>query len=227
MKNPKTVLAASLQYDLLAYRHDQLYLPGALWLLFVIIFAFFRSPGFEFDVAGAYFGIVVPLIAGVLAASAVLTDPALELHFSSPRPAWFILAERLGLILVASGVTALAFQGFVMLNGMDLSPFGSFFNLQLDWLVPSLALMSLAASVSFGFKQSTPGALFTGLIWLVQVLLREWFLATPAARYFFLFTGVRAPDSPSLAANMIVLVAISAGLTILSIALIRKTERYL
>ena len=227
MKNPGVFLTASIQYNLLAFRHDQLWLPGAIWLLVVIMFFFFQSEMYTMDVAGGYLGAVIPLIAGVLSASVVLGDPALELQLSTPRSRLAILFERLGVILATSAVTALSFQAFLAIVGVDMSTFGSFLTLQLDWLVPSLALIGLSCALGFTFGQPTPGSLISGLLWIVQLILRDWFVTSPVARYFFLFTGVRDPQSPYLAANLACLAGIAIILFLLTSYLFRKTERYL
>jgi hypothetical protein len=227
MKKSILIFRNSLRYNLLVYRLDQFWLPGGLWILFVIIFFFFGKEQYSFAISGGYFGILIPLIAGILASSAVLGDPALELQFVSPRPTWTILFERLGLILGSTAGTAFAFEGFMVLVGMDRTGFGNFWSLQLDWLIPSLALMSFSTVIGLAFRQASTGALFTGGLWLIQVLLRDWFMADRVGRYFFLFTGVRNPTSPYLAANWACLAGITILFFYISAIQLKKTEHYL
>ncbi|RPJ47838.1 MAG: hypothetical protein EHM21_07970, partial [Chloroflexi bacterium] len=133
----------ALRYNLLTYRFDQLYLPAAFWVLFTIICLFRMQPEYLLDMAQAYLGAVVPLIAGIMGAYAILDDPALELRFAAPARAERFLLERLGLILTVQAFCALTFQVFVLALGADLSSLGTIFQVQLAWLVPALSLMTL------------------------------------------------------------------------------------
>ncbi len=99
MNNKTFSLRDSLRYMLMTYRLDMLWLPAAFWALFLIISWMIRDTQSGFPVCVAYLGAALPLIGGILAAYAVLDDPALELQFATPRPAWLMLLERLGMIL--------------------------------------------------------------------------------------------------------------------------------
>ena len=92
----------SIRYLLSTYRLDQLYLPAAFWALFAIVSLFQLEPDHLLDMARSYLGAVVPLTGGIMAAYAILDDPALELRFSTPARAARMLIERLGLILVGA-----------------------------------------------------------------------------------------------------------------------------
>lgn len=216
-----------LRYSLLTYRMDQLWLPAAFWALFAIVIGFLKADRDVFNLAAAFLGITLPLIGGVLAAYAVLEDPALELHFATPRPTRRILLERLGVILGVIVAAALSFQVFLAIVGIDLSGLGGPAARQLAWLIPSLAMIALGSASAFALAQSIAGALSTGLVWLVQVLARNWFLQDAWARYVFLFMGVRAPNHPNLLANQLCLAGLSLLLLWVAWSLFKKQERYL
>src|SRR5512141_1093043 len=84
----------SLRYTLLTSRLDQLWFPLAFWVLFVFI-GIIRGPEYILDTSRAYLGTVIPLIGGIMAAYAVLDDPALELRFATPVSAGQTMLERL------------------------------------------------------------------------------------------------------------------------------------
>lgn len=150
-------------YTLLTLRLDLLWLPGALWVLFALITWLKRADAQVFEVAGGFFGFALPLIAGILASSAVLDNPALELHFATPRPAWRVLLERQALILALIVVAALTFQIYLLALNVDVSRLGSPISRQLAWLLPTLALMGLGCLGAFLLKQSMGGAMLVGV----------------------------------------------------------------
>ena len=216
----------SLRYSLLTYRLDQLWFPLAFWVLFVII-GIIRGPEYILDTTRAYLGTVIPLIGGILAAYAILDDPALELRFATPISAAQTLFERLGLLFVIQLLCALSFQVFALTMRADFSMFGSWAGLQLTWLVPTLSLMAVGALGSLSFTQSMAGALLTGLVWLVQIIARGWFAGQKVGQYFLVFMGALMTDHPALRANQLALCLSAIAFFILSWLLFRRQERYI
>ena len=216
----------SLRYTFSTYRLDQLYLPAALWALFAIICLFRMEAGHLFDMARAYLGAVVPLIGGIMAAYAILDDPALELRFAAPARAERFLIERLGLILTIQALCALAFQVFVLVLGADLSLLGNAFAVQLAWLIPTLSLMALGCAGSLLAAQTMTGAFLVGITWLLELLARGW-LAHNAGQYVLVFMGALMSDHPSLIANQITLSVLTAVLLFSAWRLLRCQERYI
>jgi hypothetical protein len=215
----------SLRYTLLTYRLDQLWLPAAFWALFAIISLFRNRPNDVLDMARAYLGTVVPLVSGILAAYAVLDDPALELRFATPTRAERLLFERLGLIFIVQVSCALGFQFLTLALGADFAALGTWIDLQLAWLVPTLSLMALGCAASLLGRQPTSGVFVAGLIWLIELLARGW-LARNAGKYIIIFMGSLMPDHPALIANRVCLLALSVGLLAAAWALLRRQERY-
>jgi hypothetical protein len=216
-----------LRYTLLTYRLDHLWLPAGIWALFILLILFLPNNALKGNIAGAFLGGALPLLSGILAAYAVLDDPALELQFSSPRPAWRTLFERLGMILAIVVLFAISFQVCMAVIGNDLSNLGSLALRQLAWVVPSLALMALGSAGAFALAQPTGGAMLTSLIWLIELLLRGWFVSNAWARYFFIYMGMYAPQNPYLIASHASLLALSFLLLAGSWALLKNQERYL
>ena len=217
-----------LRYHLRIYQREHLWLPAGLWALFAILVAVMRgSGGRDYQSATAFLCYVLPLMAGVLASSAVVDDTALELQLAAPRAPWHTLLERLALLLGLVALAALAFQLYLAAMGVDLSALGNAFARQLVWLLPSLALMGLGSLAALAFVEGTAGALFAGLVWLMQLLLREWFVASPWACYGFLFMRARYPSNPYLTANELCLLGLAALLLLAAAVALEREERYL
>lgn len=215
-------------YSLLTYRLDQVWFPAGLWALFIIIILLMRENGEQaLNSARAYLGAVLPLTAGIMAAYAVLDDPALELRFTTPIPAWKTLAERLAMTLAITAVGALLYQLVLLPVGISLAAFGNLWAVQLLWLVPVLALMALGCLASLSFAHNTGGAMIVALVWLLQLLFRDWFILHRWARYLLVFLAMLRPDHPDLILNQLVLVLLAALFILFAQALFKKQERYL
>jgi hypothetical protein len=216
----------SLQYTLLTSRFSQVWLPFAGWALFIII-CFIRGPEYLFDTSRAYLGAVIPLAGGIMAAYAVLDDPALELRFATPIPAAQTLLERLGPTFLIQVFFALTYQAYALLGGADFSPLGGWWGVQLAWLTPTLALMAFGCLTALAAAQPNTGALLTGMVWLVQLVARSWFAANDIGKYLLVFMGALMPDHPDLQANQVVLLAASALLLLISWLWLHRQERYI
>jgi len=215
----KALAIAPLGYHLRIYRREHLALPAGLWALFALMVVFMRDNAQQtYDMANAFLGFVLPLMAGILAASAIVDDTALELQLAAPRAPWRTLVERLTLLTGIVALAAVAFQLYLA---------GNLAARQLTWLLPSLALMGLSSLASLALVQGTGGALLVGLIWLMQILLRGWFVASPWARYLFLFMRARYATNPSLAANELCLLGLAVALVAAAGWLLKREERYL
>lgn len=215
----------SLRYSLLTYRLDQLWLPAAFWALFVILSLLLRDKAL--NIARVYLGCVTPLFGGIMAAYAVLDDPALELRFATPIRAGQTLLERLGLILVVQAVCAVGFQLFALALGVDFSILGNWFAVQLAWLVPGLTLMALGTAGSLLAAQTMTGAFLVGIVWLVEVIARGWFAYNNVGRYFIVFMGALMPDHPVLHANQMTLLALSVMFFFAAWLLLQRQERFI
>jgi hypothetical protein len=214
----------SLRYSLLTDRLDQLWLPAAFWALFAIMSLLL--PEKAQNLARAYLGCVVPLIGGIMSAYAVLDDPALELRFATPIRSERTLLERLGLILTVQAACAVGFQLFALALGVDFLILGNWPDVQLAWLVPTLALVALGSSGSLLAAQTMTGAFLTGIVWLVELVARGW-MARNNWKYVLIFVGALMPDHPDRVANQAILLALSVLLFVAAWALLRRQERYI
>lgn len=216
---------ASLKYSWLTYRRDQLWFPLALLALFVAFLFLLHQPAIRFSLARGYLGFIVPLVGGILAASAVLDDPALELRFATPVRAEETLLTRVGLILIVQAACALGFQFLLFVLKVDLSPLGGFLGVLRIWFLPTLALAALGTAGSLAGAQNVVGACLVGTVWFVELMMKGWFERN--AKYAFLFLGVLLPGHPALAWNQGVLLAAAILLLLFSWVLLHRQERFL
>lgn len=216
----------SLRYTLLTSRFDQLWFPFAFWALFLVI-AIIRGQEYILDTTRAYLGAGIPLVGGIMAAYAVLEDPSLELRFATPITAAQTLLERLVPTFIVQTCFALTYQLFALALNIDISMFGNSGNLQLIWLVPTLSLMALGYISALAAAQPTTGALFTGMIWIVQLVARGWFARNNIGQYFLVFMSPLMPDHPALRANQVTLLILSIAFFLLGWRLFHRQERYI
>lgn len=217
----------TLRYAVFSRRADQYWFPAAFLALFLIMLVILRGSVNAFTAAQAYLAAIIPMLAGILSAYAVLDDPALELMFATPRPSWRLLLERLAPIFLISLLTALGFQGAAAGLQVDLSGLGHFIVTQLIWFCPTAALMGLGSLLAFVLAAPTGGALAVGGVWIAQVILRSWFLTHPLARHVYLFYSIHVPEDPFLPVNQLSLVGLGAFCLIAACWLLDRQERYI
>jgi hypothetical protein len=218
-------LRSALRYSWLTCRREPLWFPLAFLALFAVATLLLGRPAVRLSLARGYLGFIVPLVGGILAAYAVLDDPALELRFSTPVSPAGTLLGRVGWGLLFEAACAFGFQVFAWTLQIDLGPLGGFLAVQRIWLVPTLALAALGIAGSLAGAQNVVGASLVGTVWLVELLMKGWFQAN--ARYGFLFLGVFVPGDPALALNQAALLASALVLFTLSWMLLHRPERFL
>ena len=217
----------SLRYTLLTSRFDQLWFPLAFWILFLIV-GVLRGQAYIMDTTRAYLGSVIPLVGSIMAAYAVLEDPALELRFATPILAVQTLLERLTPTFFVQAFFALTYQAFALGMHADFfSIFSNWVDVQLAWMVPLLSLMSLGCFVALAAAQATTGAVLTGMVWIVELVARGWFAGNDFGQYFLVFMSSLMLDHPALRANQVTLTILSFTLLFASWALLRQQERYI
>ena len=222
-----TEMKGFVKYSSRMHQASQIWLPGMLTVLMMIVIGLFSKFLKPVEVSSAFTGVVLPLIGGIMAAYSTLDDPSLELQFSTPRSALAILLNRFLLVLVVLSVCSLAFQLFIHWIGVDVSSFGSVWQRQLNWIIPCLACTSLGFFAAFSAAQCNTGGIAVGLVWILQVIAREWFLNTPVARQLFLFAGALYPTAPTVHSSQVVLLITSILLLAASWRLLHQQERYI
>jgi hypothetical protein len=216
----------SLRYLLLTSRFDQLWFPLAFWVLFIVI-GILRGQAYILDTSRSYLGAVIPLIGGIMAAYAVLDDPSIELRFATPISAAQTLLERLVPIFLIQVCSVITYQLFAHLLKVDFSMFGTWADVQLIWLVPTLSLMALGCLSAIAAAQTTTGALLAGMVWMVELVARGWFAGNRIGQYFLIFMSPLMPDHPALRANQLALFILSITLFLLGWRLFHHQERFI
>jgi hypothetical protein len=218
----------SLRYTLLTTRFDQIWFPLSLFVLFIII-GVMRGSYFVGDTARAYLGGAVPLVGGIMAAYAILEDPALELRFATPISAAQTLLERLVPTFVIQAVLSLLYIFFaIVIMGSDYTQaVSSLWVVMMMWFTPLTAMMAIGSLVSLLAARSVTGATVAGLVWLVQIVARAWFAGNPIGQYLLVFMAPLIPDHPALYANQMVLLALSLIFFIIDWRIFHRQERYI
>lgn len=216
----------SLKYTLLTYRLDQLWFPIAFWMLFVIVILIISEPSQSADMSLAYLGTAVPLIGGVMAAYAILDDPALELRFATPIRAAQIIIERTLMIFFIQAVCAFSFYIFAKSINVDFSSIGTVLDVHLAWMIPTITLIALGTFGSIVGAQTMIGAFFVGIVWIIQIIIRDG-MAINNWKYFYILMGITNPEHPDLHANQLALLGLSLIFFLFSWILLHRQERYI
>jgi hypothetical protein len=217
----------SLRYIFLTSSFIQLWLPLGFWLLFMAI-GVIRGAEYMVDTTRAYLGAVVPLVGGIMAAYAVIEDPALELRFATPISSAQTMLERLVPTALIQVFFALTYQLFALAFHTDFSSvFPTFGQYQLMWIIPTISLMGLGCFAALAFAQAYAGALMVGLVWIVELVARSWFAGNRIGQYFLVFTTPFMQDHPALRINQISLCVLSYIFIQVSWMLLQKQERYI
>ncbi len=219
-------MSATLRYQFIV-RREQFWLPSGLVGLFGAIVAILGGDPYQVRVAAGFLGFVLPLTGGMLAASAFVEDPTLELQLAAPRAPWLALAEYLAVIVAVMAACSLIFQAWLAALGVDVASYGSVLTRQLIWLVPTVALVALASAIAALTAQGTLAALTVGGVWLFEVLGHGWLASGEVGRKLLIFIGSIDPKGVDLWLSYACLFALSAALLVLSGWLLRQTERYL
>lgn len=218
----------SMKTLLYGFDKEQFLLPFGFWALFFLLSVLFFEDERSVNAAGGFLGYLLPLLMGILAAYTLLSDPILELRFSTSRSSSRLLVERVLLLFGFLALLALSFQGAVGLVGIDLGKYGNFFQIQLIWLIPCAFAISIGSMGSLLACNPITGAGIAGGVWILQILMRGWFSQNELGQYVFLFQGMmRAPGSAELVRNQISLAIITIVFLAASGLLLKRQERYI
>ena len=129
-------------------------IAGAL-LFARLLIALSRMELAESTFAG--FEVIIPLVAGLHAALLFAPDdePALELLLASPRPAAYLIHERLGALVLLQGGLALVLTLLTVLLNPGTNPL----SIILRWLPPSVCIVGLCMAATLYARRMTFGVL--------------------------------------------------------------------
>lgn len=127
--------------------------------------AIFGARGFDPEDQRRLVELVVPLTLAISAAFALApASEPLEVLLACPRPAWWLLAERLLVLVVPFALVAVG--GVILTN--DATPTGL-----LRWISPALLLSGIAVYVTQRTRLAVFGALLTVVIWVMMVFMGD------------------------------------------------------
>lgn len=202
-------------------------LVSLVGLFLVCLFPNLRSRAVE---------IVIPLIAALQASFLFAPDdePALELMLSAPRPAAWIVYERLTALLLMQ--LSVGLVASVLLTTLPETP--SLSALIVGWLPPTLALIGLSAAITFMMRRSSFGLLtaifiYLALLFAGDLAVMQWnftwvvhLFMQPQIAYLFATQWNTSPDV-LYAVNRIVPVLIGVGSIAWVVYGLRDEERVL
>lgn len=215
------------RYFFQPHQTGSLWLPISVLCLFIIVVGFFGTNLKAVEVSAAYTGVVLPLIGGILGAFATLDDSILELKFASPLSTFFLLISQFIAIVAVLALCSLIYQMFALAIHLDMNEFGNLWQRQFSWIIPSLALTSLGFLGAYWSANANSAAMIVGMIWIIQVIAREWFIMTPPVKYVFLFTGALYPHALSRAGSQLSLLGLSAIFLVIAWLILKKQERFI
>jgi hypothetical protein len=184
----------------------------------VAAMAIFGARGFDPEDQRRLVELIVPLALAISAAFALApASEPLELLLACPRPAWWLLAERLLLLVVPFALIAMA--GALLLGDAILT---------VRWISPALLLSGIAVYVTQRTRLAVFGALLTIVIWVVMVFLGDVLLpGIPVMEplhlvhpFLWLFHPYLTPEQVDPAAYLANRIAVgSLGVALLAMAM--------
>ena len=219
-------MSVLLRYQLII-RREQFWLPIAIVALFGAITAILGEHQYQVEAAASLLSVILPLTGGILAASAVVEDPALELRFAAPRAPWRWLADGSVVILAIVGACSFVYQGWLAVLGVDLASYGDLLSRQFLWFIPALSLVALGGAMAALTAQGTLAALVVGGIWLFEIIARDWLASGPVGRKLLVIIGYVDPGAADLPISYAALIGLSLALLVGAGVLLRRTERYI
>jgi hypothetical protein len=203
------------------------------WLLAfvagVLIFARLLIAVANMELAESAFGsfeVVIPLIAGLHAALLFAPDdePALELLLAAPRPAAYLIYERLAALVGLQGGLALVLSVLTVV----MTPGANLISLIIVWLPPTVAIVGLCLMATLYARRMTFGVLAAIALCVAMAFGREVILPMFPNLWFMIFyLDPRTVTAEQYFINRVFLVVVGVVALALVIYRMRDTEKLL
>jgi hypothetical protein len=154
---------------------------------------------------------VLPLAAGIGAASLAGRDAAVELQLSLPTPYRSTLLRRLAVTVTWPALLALAGSAVPLATGW-WPPAHAGAESLLVWAAPLCWLAALGAFLSVWLRSTAAASGVVAGLWLVELIFGPLFGKTPVLAQLYLFPTSRLPDMPGWTTNRAVLLGTAAVL---------------
>jgi hypothetical protein len=175
---------------------------------------------------------VLPLAAGLLTASIVSYDTAIELQMTMPKTYRMTAFVRLSLIIVWTGCIALISSMFVyhlrfwrvpsQVETWKVLP--QFLIGQLTWIAPLFWLASVGFSLALFIRSRSASSALLGGIWMIEAIFYGYFAIVDWLKPLFLFPTTLAPQISFWLSNRIELLITAFVLLFLDWFMLRNTE---
>jgi hypothetical protein len=175
---------------------------------------------------------ILPLAAGVVVATIVSHDPAIELQLTLPRKYHRTAMVRLGLIVAWTACIALLSSAVLVVLNLAYVPFQlqswsallSFLTNQLTWLAPLLWFVGLGLCLAMLLRSRSASSAILSGIWVGEILFKDFFIDTDWLRPAFLFPTTLTPAIDFWLTNRFEVLGTALVLLLLGWLLLRNPE---
>jgi hypothetical protein len=175
---------------------------------------------------------VLPLAAGLLTASIVSYDTAIELQMTMPKTYRMTAFVRLSLIIVWTGCIALISSVFMyhmrfwrvpsQVETWKVLP--QFLIGQLTWIAPLFWFVSVGFSIALFIRSRSASSALLGGIWMIEAIFYGYFAIVDWLKPLFLFPTTLTPHISFWLSNRIELLITAFLLLLLDWFMLRNTE---
>ena len=175
---------------------------------------------------------VLPLSAGLLTASIVSYDTAIELQMTMPKTYRMTAFVRLSLIIVWTSCIALFSSVFMyhlrfwrvpsQVETWKVLP--QFLIGQLTWIAPLFWLVGVGFSLALFIRSRSASSALLGGIWMIEAIFYGYFAIIDWLKPLFLFPTTLAPGISFWLSNRIELLITAFVLLLLDWFMLRNTE---
>lgn len=138
---------------------------------------------------------ILPLAAGVIVATIISHDPAIELQLTLPKK--YDLTGMYRLLLIAAWTTCIALLSSGILYALKLAyipqplqswaPLLQFLTNQLTWLAPLLWFVAVGLYLALLLRSRSASGALLGGIWIAEIILRGYIASTSWLQPLLLF----------------------------------------
>ena len=204
--------------------------------LLAVILALFHVEHLRIaQVLTASLEMILPLLAGLLVATIVSHDAAIEVQLTLPTTYRLTVLLRIGLIVSWIACVALFSSVFIyhlkywriptQLSAWSVLP--QFLIGQLTWIAPLLWFVALGFCLALLIRSRSASAALLGGVWIVEAIFYGYFALIGWLKPIFLFPTTLAPAIDFWLPNRLGLLGIALALLVLGWLLLYNTEALL
>ncbi len=168
----------------------------------------------------------LPLVAGLVAAYLIATNPAKELHFTLVTSYRATMGQRLALFTCWAFLASLGACIAIARAGYWIVPQDAPRNL-LIFSAPLLWFIATGALLSLLLGNWIASNTILGLLWIGELFLRPWMLQHAITQKLYLFLTIFAPDAAYWQTNRLTLLGVAMVFLVLVALLLRRNEAIL